>query len=163
MVRNLEENYTTKEHSRGAEKASLRKFEKVDKDLNVHGTWLDRLDRSLQESMAKVETKTDIRVTDGLKEDLKRHALYDDLKELYEKTLTPIKTFQDAVSHFRTENEQMKAIIRQFDQTISKKASKVDINNLKAALDRKPGAVDLEATVSRTQRVVDGLRDEIGK
>jgi len=57
----------------------------------------------------------------------------------------------------------MKAIIQQFDHTISKKASKVDINNLKAVVDRKLDPPALEATERRTENLVDGLREDIGK
>jgi len=69
-VTNLEDNYTTIEHSVSVERASSRKFEDMNKNLEIHESKLETLDQSLNETLGKVETKADIEVTDGLKEDL---------------------------------------------------------------------------------------------
>ena len=49
--------------------------------------------------------KADSTVTDRLKEDTARYALYEDYKELYNKTIIPMSRFQDLISERGKEHE----------------------------------------------------------
>lgn len=72
-------------------------------------------------------------VTEGQKiwDAFKRVALYKDLKELYNKCLPPINTFEDRLSMFHTELEQMKSIMTRFDELILTKSDKAQLKKAK--------------------------------
>jgi hypothetical protein len=53
-----------------------------------------------------------------------RFALYDDLKELYNRCMPAISGFQDELSDSVTEMTKLKTIIRRFDENLSDKVNK---------------------------------------
>jgi len=53
-----------------------------------------------------------------------RFAVYDDLKELYQRCLPAISKFEDQLQDFVTDSAKLKLVVRRFDEVISTKASK---------------------------------------
>lgn len=66
-----------------------------------------------------------------LKESCDRFALYDDLKELHQKTLPPLAIVQNQMQTFSNEHQQMREMIRKYDENFNIKANKVDILDLR--------------------------------
>jgi hypothetical protein len=64
---------------------------------------------------------------DELSAQIKRCALYDDLKDLYNKTVIPLVKFSDEYEKYRFEHDQMKEMLARFDETMTLKSSKTDI------------------------------------
>ena len=57
-------------------------------------------------------------------------ALYDDLKDLYGKTVPEIKKFEDRIIEFNCQLERIDEIMRRFDEVITEKASKMDLRDI---------------------------------
>ena len=56
--------------------------------------------------------------------------MYDDLKDLYSKTIPEIKRFEDKIVEFSLEQEKTEIIVRRFDEIMSEKASKIDLKDV---------------------------------
>jgi len=61
---------------------------------------------------------------------MKRFALYDDYKGLYNKVVPPIKGVENKIDEFTKEHNQMKEIIRKFDEIITTKAQRTEVFQL---------------------------------
>lgn len=55
---------------------------------------------------------------------MQRFAEYQDLKELYNRVMPEIVKFEDKIIQFNLELDQNRAIIRQFDENLTKKSDK---------------------------------------
>ena len=53
--------------------------------------------------------------------------MYDDLKDLYNKTVIPLVKFSDEYETYRFEHDQIKEMLARFDETMTLKSSKTDI------------------------------------
>ena len=58
----------------------------------------------IQEIHFKLQNKTDKIWSDKMKESIKRCALYEDYKELYNKTMIPMKKFTDDIMKYKEEH-----------------------------------------------------------
>ena len=56
-----------------------------------------------------------------------RFAVYDDLKELYQRCLPAISKFEDQLQDFVTDSAKLKLVVRRFDEVISTKVSKFQL------------------------------------
>ena len=56
--------------------------------------------------------------------------MYDDLKDLYAKTMPEIKKFEDKIINFSISLEKTDIIMRRFDEIMTEKASKMDLRDL---------------------------------
>ena len=72
---------------------STYKANEMAKKIANHETHLASLDHTSEELSDRMKVKTDKADFVALKADLERHALYDDLKDLYNKTVKPVSTF----------------------------------------------------------------------
>lgn len=72
-----------------------------------------------------------------VKQDLKRFALYDDFKDLYNKTMKPMQVFQDQMHEYSTEHREVKAAVRALDEAIISKANKNDFFECRNTLETK--------------------------
>ena len=78
-------------------------------------------------SLAKKADKTELaRVQDQFK----NYALYQDLKDLYGKVLSPLATFEAKMEEMGDSYEQSKEMIRRYDEVMSDKASKTAIKEI---------------------------------
>ena len=68
---------------------------------------------------------------------IKRCALYDDLKDLYNKTVIPLVKFSDEYETYRFEHDQIKEMLARFDETMTLKSSKTDILIINAKLSKR--------------------------
>jgi len=59
-----------------------------------------------------------------------KFAVYDDLKDLYTRCIPAISSQEDKLKKVRDELAKMQEIMRNFDELICEKASKVGLNNL---------------------------------
>lgn len=59
-----------------------------------------------------------------------RYALYEDLKELYQKTVPEIKRFEERLVNFSVDMTKADSIMRRFDEVMLEKASKVDLREI---------------------------------
>ena len=58
-----------------------------------------------------------------------RFAPYEDLKDLYQRCLPPIKSMQEKVDGFDIDNQKLKSIVAELDQQLSLKANKISVEN----------------------------------
>ena len=68
-------------------------FHKIEWSLEEDKSKFEGVDSSLDDLDRRVRKKADTSETVRLQQELKRHALYDDFKELYNKTMLPMKVF----------------------------------------------------------------------
>ena len=58
----------------------------MDNSINIHGSKLSIIEQGLGETIQKVATKAETTITDKLRAEMNRMALYEDLKDLWNKT-----------------------------------------------------------------------------
>ena len=81
----------------------------------------------MKKEVSNAATKDDMR---KLTVQLKRFALYDDYKDLYEKTVPPVQNMEQISNVLVKEMEQFKEVIRGFDESLALKASKLDLHGV---------------------------------
>lgn len=100
--------------------------------------------------------KAEVEETERLWQNFERYALYEDLKDLYSKTVPEIQRFEDRLIRFALEVEQAQIIVRRFDEVLNEKASRLDLKELTRTLQSYTKGADF-------QGVTRGLEDRIGQ
>ena len=107
--------------------------------LNQTITDQDAEIKSLGEEMKKynVDLGSKINVSDGARiwHHFQRFAEYDDLKELYKKTVPQIAKYEESILKFEVEVIKYREIIRKFDEHLMTKSNKSDIQMLTDYID----------------------------
>jgi hypothetical protein len=67
---------------------------------------------------------------DRLWNNFRKYCKFDDLKDLYSKTVPEIQKFEQKIIDFTQEMEKNKFMIRRFDEVLSEKASKLNIKEV---------------------------------
>ena len=78
----------------------------------------------------KLMGKVDVEEVRRIWDNFANYALYDDLKDLYAKTMPEIKKFEDRIIQFSLDLEKIDIIMRRFDEIMTEKASKMDLRDL---------------------------------
>ena len=63
-------------------------------------------------------------------DNFKKYSRYDDLKDLYSKTIPEIEKFEEKIIDYNLELEKIHIILRRFDEIMSEKASKLNIKEV---------------------------------
>jgi rRNA-processing protein FCF1 len=71
-----------------------------------------------------VQEKATIEDISAVREDMQKYALITSVRELRREILPEVRNMGVKIIHYQQENEQMKEMIRRFDEVISEKASK---------------------------------------
>ena len=74
--------------------------------------------------------KVDVEEANRIWDNFQKYAMYDDLKDLYTKTIPEIKRFEDKIVEFSIEQEKTEIIVRRFDEIMSEKASKIYLKDV---------------------------------
>lgn len=74
--------------------------------------------------------KTDASETRKVWDQFSKYALYQDLKDLYNKVLPPLSTFESKMDEMSDSYEQSKEMIRRYDEIMSDKANKTAIKEI---------------------------------
>ena len=83
--------------------------------------------------------------------ELKRFALYEDLKDLHKLVVPVVEEFTDRISLFSDEHKQMLEMIRRQDEVLSGKANKMDITKLhEVKLDKEQLAITRKVLTQET-------------
>jgi NAD+--asparagine ADP-ribosyltransferase len=77
-----------------------------------------------------LKLKVDVEEGQRLWNNFERYAMYDDLKELYMKTVPEIFKFEQKIEEHRTDLVKQNEILRRFDEVIADKASKENVHEL---------------------------------
>ena len=93
--------------------------------------------------------------------DLKRFALYDDFKDLYNKTMKPMQKFQDQMHEYSQEHREVKAAVRSLDESLMGKANKTDFFDVRNQLEKKMSYEDGKKFDEAQQEKIDAFQDEI--
>ena len=72
-------------------------------------------------------SKASLKEIDLVIQKLSQYATKESFKELWDKVIPPVKSFQDSIYSYRDQNLQFREIIRRFDDVLLTKASKLDI------------------------------------
>ena len=96
-----------------------------------------------------------------IKQEIKRCALYDDFKELYNKTLMPMQKYEKQMFGYQLEHQQMQLMIRQFDETLALKANKTDFMGLENQMEFKITMYEVEELETKTKEKIDELKKKI--
>ena len=67
-------------------------------------------------------------------DNFQRYAFYDDLKDLYTKTMPELNRYEERIIEFNLELEKLQIILRRFDEIMSEKSSKIDLQKLERTL-----------------------------
>ena len=129
-------------------------LEDVTRDLEKCSSGLDDMD-------ARVKSKTDIKETARLWKETKRHPLNEDFKDLYNKTLLPMKDFQEQMYIYQSEHKQMREMIRNFDTTLLTKAGKVDFFEMRKNLDAKMSQEQVKQSEADMQGKIDLFKTDL--
>ena len=78
----------------------------------------------------KLKSKCSIEEAKNIWNNFGRYSLYDDLKELYKKTVPEIKRFEERLVQFTIEMAKADSIMRRFDEILTEKASKQDLREI---------------------------------
>ena len=119
------------------QKDTNRQLHRIEGSTRNNTDEISRIGASVDKLLEEIKLKADKEITDFLKEDSKRYALYEDYKELYNKTARPMQKFQDLLSSYTTEHHQIKQMIRQFDTNLASKANKIENIKLENELSTK--------------------------
>ena len=82
----------------------------------------------------KLKSKCSIEEAKNIWNNFGRYSLYDDLKELYKKTVPEIKRFEERLVQFTIEMAKADSIMRRFDEILTEKASKQDLREIQLQL-----------------------------
>ena len=93
----------------------------------MHGEELMGYNDKVKHFGSRINRKVDHQKLDEVKRDIKRCALYDDFKDLYNKTLVPMQKFQGEFNVYSLEHSQMKEMIKQFDENLALKSNKAEV------------------------------------
>ena len=78
----------------------------------------------------KLSQKCSIQEAKNIWNNFGRYSLYEDLKELYQKTVPEIKRFEERLVQFSIEMAKSDTILRRFDEILTEKASKQDLREV---------------------------------
>ncbi|CDW89243.1 UNKNOWN [Stylonychia lemnae] len=78
----------------------------------------------------QVQKRMEIEDGDRLWNNFRKFCKFDDLKDLYNKTVPEIQKFEQKIIDFTQEMEKSRIMIRRFDEVISEKASKLNIKEV---------------------------------
>jgi len=67
-----------------------------------------------------------------------KYAQISDFKELYKKVVPEIKKFEDRLQGFAADQFKMEQMIRRFDEVVSEKASRHDVQGIELKLKENP-------------------------
>ena len=97
-------------------------IENQQKEINIS---LKTFTLKLEQFEWLIEDKIDKHALEPIWKNFERFALYEDFKDLYNKTLPEIKKFEERIISFDAEIEKNIQIIKEFDISITQKANKV--------------------------------------
>jgi predicted nucleic acid-binding Zn-ribbon protein len=80
--------------------------------------------RQIAEMRDEIDTKLTREEGSRLWGNFSRFAVYDDLKELYQRCLPPISNFEETLKDYSDEIAKIKIMVRSFDETLSAKSNK---------------------------------------
>ncbi len=84
-----------------------------------------------------LKTKVDFPELEKIWMQFDRYCMYDDLKDLYTKTVPQIAKFEVKLEEFSRDIVRQQQILGRFDEILSEKASKGNLSEFKTAIDRK--------------------------
>ncbi len=94
-------------------------------------------------------------------EQFNKYAMYQDLKDLYNKVLPPLSTFEAKMDEMSASYEQSKEMIRRYDEVISDKANKTAIKEIYEVMRNYPRNEKIKEIQGGFQKQVDGLKEEM--
>lgn len=100
--------------------------------------------------LLKVDKEEGQRIWDNFQQ----YAYYDDLKDLYAKTMPEIKKFEDKIVQFGVDLEKIDIILRRFDEVITEKASKMDLRDFGRTIQLYVKNTDFQTSVSEVNQRV---------
>lgn len=78
----------------------------------------------------RLADKTSVEETQQIWDNFNKFAFYDDLKDLYSRTLPELSKFEERLIHFDSVLEKNDIILRRYDEILTEKASKHDVKDL---------------------------------
>lgn len=81
--------------------------------------------------------------------EFKRYALYEDYRELYDKTVKPMQKFEQEMIDYSKSHKQMELMIKKFDENLSLKSNKTDIWKIETDLDNFISQKELDDEVKK--------------
>lgn len=102
------------------------KLKRNEELLETHGTYISSFEEQFDKTRERLSKKASIEQIDQIKDILKNCAQYDDLKDLYNKTVVPMEVHEAEFDEYRREHAQMREMIHQFDVNLALKSSKQD-------------------------------------
>ena len=82
-------------------------------------------------------SKASLKDVDLVIQKLSQYATKESFKELYDKVIPPVKSFQESMYSYRDQNLQFREIIRRFDDVLLTKASRLDISSFEDEIKNK--------------------------
>jgi hypothetical protein len=77
-----------------------------------------------------LQDKATVEETQQIWDHFNKFAFYEDLKDLYNRTLPELARFEERLIKFNSHLEKNDIILRRFDEIISEKSSKLDLREL---------------------------------
>eukprot|EP00347_Sterkiella_histriomuscorum_P010846 403374700 len=100
-----------------------KQFSKINKDFEITEQDIKFIDEQLN-------NKCDTSEAQKLWKNFGKYALYDDLKDLYQKAIPEIQKFEHKIIDYNAELEKVQVIVRRFDEIVSDKANKQNIKEV---------------------------------
>eukprot|EP00347_Sterkiella_histriomuscorum_P012456 403368505 len=120
----------------------IKKFRTAQEELQTVEKKVTKIDSTIksQINIDIHEIKKDLKLKTYTEETLRiwnnfqNYAEYSDLKDLYQKVLPELSKFEDKVQELTTDCEKVSEIVRRFDEVLSEKASKQNIDDIQIQL-----------------------------
>lgn len=93
------------------------------------------IDVRFVEDLNKIQQRVTYEELDVVKLDMQKYATLNGLRELEKKVLPVVNAMCDKVQEFGASNDQMREMIRRFDEVMSDKAAKSAIQQLEYEID----------------------------
>ena len=98
---------------------------------------LEELNKEFDKYNKLLHKKLDVSDGQRIWRHFQRFAEYSDLKDLYQKCIPVLARFEQQILEYQNDNDQKAFIIRRFDEALSQKADKVQIDMLYKYVDRE--------------------------
>lgn len=94
------------------------------------------IDVRFVEDLNKIQQRVTYEELDVVKLDMQKYATLNGLRELEKKVLPVVNAMCDKVQEFGASNDQMREMIRRFDEVLSDKAAKSALQQLEYEIDQ---------------------------
>ena len=115
-------------------KETYEYIQSVKKHFAVVTKEIDQIRADFRAYDDRLADKTSVEETQQIWNNFNRFALYDDLKDLYNRTLPELSKFEERLIQYNSVLEKNDIILRRYDEVITEKASKHDVKDLEKLL-----------------------------